>query len=84
VLFLERLYPAVVAPEIQEALLSFAKSRAKALGLPLLSTECGRGPDYTGSVQSLGSRASFEYSDGGGGVIAKGKFQIVRAHELLL
>jgi hypothetical protein len=36
VLFLERLYPAIASPEIQKALLSFAKSRAQTLGLPLL------------------------------------------------
>jgi hypothetical protein len=82
VLFLERLYPSVVAPEIQEALLSFAKSRAKALGIPLLSKECGNGVSYPNPVQSLGSRAPFEYSDAGGGVIANGRFRVDNVRQL--
>jgi hypothetical protein len=82
VLFLERLYPAVVAPELQKALLNLAHLRADKMGLPLLSKECGSGPSYVGSVQSLGSRTPFEYSDAGGGVIANGEYQILKAHQL--
>jgi hypothetical protein len=73
-----------IAPELQEALLNLARSRADKMGLPLLSKECGSGPDYVGSVQSLGSKAPFEYSDAGGSgrTIANGQYQILRAHQL--
>jgi hypothetical protein len=76
VLFLERLYPAIVAPEIQKALLSFAKSRAKALGLSLLSQGYSKEISYASPVRSLGSRAPFEYTDTGAKIIADGGFQI--------
>jgi hypothetical protein len=64
VLFLEKVYPDLVAPELKTALELFAKERAEKLGLPLLSKEVGKGDAYSNPISSKGSIAPFEYCDG--------------------
>jgi hypothetical protein len=89
VLFLSRLYPSIVKKEIQDALEAFALSRAQQLGLPLLSKEVGGKGSiiyphpiiYPYTVESLGSKAPFEYLDGyhdneGIAGVTKGTYEI--------
>lgn len=78
VLFLERLYPSVVGPELEKALELFAKNRAKKLGLKLMSQEVLDVEPGTRSISSLSSPALAEHSDGKG-CLTNGKFT-VKAH----
>lgn len=68
VLFLEKCYPAILNESLKEKLLEFAKERAKALNLPLLTMEYGSGPRYREKLQSLGGKAPYEYVDAGDGI----------------
>jgi hypothetical protein len=79
VLMLERLYPTVVAAELQEALKSFAQQRAGELGLPLLNIGDGTGTPYPHSIESLGSNAPFEYCHSSTGMTT-GIFKIIVAY----
>lgn len=72
VLFLERIYQAVGAPShANEALKRMALKRSEALGIPLASKD----NPYHNDLESLGSKAPFEYVDAEGGV-TNGKYTI--------
>ena len=55
-----------------------AEEKANKLKVPLLSLD-GKGDSYGKELQSLGGPVPFEYSDGAGGLIAKGKSAVIAA-----
>ncbi len=64
VLFLDRIYPPGCPPEWGNALVDFARKRAKALGCELTTQEPGWGTrEFSGKILSLGSRSPYEYED---------------------
>ncbi len=83
ILLQERLYSNVMDKTVEEAVDSWAKTRAKALGLTLVSKERGSGKSYPGAVKSLGGPVPFEYSDAAGGVKNRGVYEIANAHVLV-
>jgi hypothetical protein len=84
VLFLERLYPTNISPEMEEALKDFAKQRAYKLDLPLFNEGANRKPSSDLILTSLGSIAPFEYSDSVPDRITDGTYQISNVHILQL
>ena len=58
VLMMSRMYPSALNPQLQEALLSFAKKRARELGVTLIGKEVGKGDPFNGIARSLGSPAA--------------------------
>ncbi|MEK7653675.1 MAG: hypothetical protein AAB345_00130 [Patescibacteria group bacterium] len=86
-LFLERVYSVNPHPKITEAIVNFAKQRAKALGAGLYShhtenadiTESGH-PLKT--LENRNSRASHVYTDAGGGLVKRGVFKIEDAYRI--
>lgn len=72
VLFLEKNYPQTLKPEFRKALETFAKNRAKELGLDLLTKGESSGRRV---VVSLANKASYDYSDAAGG-IQNGSYKI--------
>lgn len=82
VLFLERIYPDILDEKLKDHLIDFAKERATALGLDLLSKETGSGDDYSKTLHSLGGRAPFEYVDAGNGIYTGSDWSIQVVHIL--
>ena len=77
VLLLEKLYTSgVVSQVVEDTVVKMAKSRAKTLGLPLLSTSITSDDTYNGTVRSLGGVAPYEYCDAVSGVMPDGVFEI--------
>ena len=77
VLFLERHYVSTFDETLNTALNAYAKAYAQEMGVPLLTHEAiSSGEVYKGTIEALGGKAPFEYSDAGGG-ITKGIFNIV-------
>ncbi|MEX1013263.1 MAG: hypothetical protein WDZ27_06175, partial [Waddliaceae bacterium] len=68
ILFLERAYPGNMSAENRDMIIQGAIEKAKQLGVPLLSSQMGRGEGYRGVIQSTGSYAPYEYADAGAGV----------------
>lgn len=62
-LFLEKIYPARGQQFFTEAIVKMAIVQAQRLGLPLLSLEIDEGESYGYTLESLDSRAPFEYVD---------------------
>lgn len=81
VLLQERLYSNVQDYSFKEAINKWAVEKAKAMGVPLVSSEVGEGTPYTGNVKFLGGRAPFMYSDASGGVM-RGPFETKGTHLL--
>lgn len=83
VLFLERVYPNLVDPKLKLALEAFAKQRALALGLSLLTVDPKK-PKYEGSIKSLSTlgKIPYEYSDAGDGHVTNGTFTISSSNYL--
>lgn len=78
VLFLEGVYPSLVNPQLKLALKEFAKQRAIALGMPLLTRD-GNYPKYEGSISSISTLdpISYEYSVADNGAhVTNGAFTI--------
>jgi hypothetical protein len=85
-LFLERVYAFQQHKKIDEAIVKFAKSKAKQMGVKVY-TSPGEFSDFVRSksdvgLKSTGSRAPFVYTDAGGGKRKNGKFMINRSCEL--
>ena len=78
VLFLDRIYPSPCPPTYTEALNNLAKERARSLGLRLYV----QGSDRGVSIESLGSRAPWEYEDAALGVQQNGVFTVHNAQEV--
>jgi hypothetical protein len=77
ILFLDRLYPPACPSEWKEALVDFARKRAKILNCPLATLECEKEErQLLENIVSLGSRSPYEYEDGAGGIKRKGVFTI--------
>jgi hypothetical protein len=53
---------------LEEAINNWAIRKAKEMNIPLVSKEVGAGDLYKGTVEFLGGRAPFVYTDAGGGV----------------
>ncbi len=81
VLFRDRIYPDPCPPAHKKALDGLAKERAQALGLRLY-VQGDLTVSDTISIQSLGSKAPFEYEDAADGIKAKGVFTIEKAKEM--
>lgn len=83
VLFMEEVYPGTLRSDLRSVLEHFAISRAKQLGIPLLSLESTMDSyQYSGSVESLASVAPWEYVDAIYSVADKGVFTIPTAQVL--
>lgn len=80
VLFLDRIYPSPCPPAHENALQELAKERARSLGLRLYVQ--GTGSISGVSIESLGSRAPWEYEDAAAGVQKDGVFTIYNATEV--
>ncbi len=83
VILLERIYSNFDEEMIKETIISWARNKAMAMELPLVSVEvmtkdCIR---YNGAISSLGGYAPFTYSDACGG-IQSGPFMIPLSYEL--
>jgi hypothetical protein len=82
VLFMERVYPHILHPKLLDALVQFAKVRASILNLQLTSIEVGAGKPYASVLQSLGSKAPYEYVDALNGINIDSKWSISEAFVL--
>jgi hypothetical protein len=84
-LFLERIYSTNAHQKINEAVINFAKEKAKALGVKLFS-HGKRNTKITNiqhaTLQSSGSRTPFVYTDAGGGKRKNGIYKIQNADQL--
>ncbi len=77
ILFFDKIYPPTCRPEWRDALVGFARKRAKALGCTLVEKNCGFGTEpFSGKIVSLGSRSPYEYEDGTEQMERKGIFTI--------
>ena len=75
VVFLDRIYPYSLPSLLEKAIQAYAKEKAFALGLELVSCDLKGMLPYQGRVCSLASSSPYEYADGGEGVTL-GVFQI--------
>lgn len=79
VLFLEKIYPARAEESFVEAVIEMAQLQAKRLKLPLLNAEIEEGESYSATLESLDSRAPFEYVDAQRAV-TRGAFTITKSY----
>ena len=80
-LLLERVYSNVADKAVKNAIQTWAKEKAKKVGIPLVSKEVGKGEPYPGTVEFLGGFAPYVYSDASGGIF-KGPFKTRGCHIL--
>ncbi len=86
-LFLERVYSTNNHHKIREAVVQFARKKAKRMGVGLYShasetDNVGLEASEVQSLHSRGSRNTHVYTDAGGGLITKGVFSIKSAYQI--
>ncbi len=79
VLFLEKIYPANLDAKFCEAIKKMALRKSKALGVPLLCKHKPGGTLYHSHIESLDSKAHYEYVDALSKICPKGRFVIKEA-----
>ncbi len=75
VLLVEPIYPDIVKPSITKAIVRLAKDRAQELGLPFAQNDDLK-ITYPGTLESLSSKAPYEYTDLGKQHKTNGVFEI--------
>ncbi len=63
VLFMEPVYPSTALPNVRQNMFNMAKARAASLNLTLTWAKEPDGETYNGNLESLSSRAPYEYAD---------------------
>lgn len=82
VLFLERIYTANFDKRMEKAIIDFAKERARALDLPLVSYEIKSNESFREDIHSCGGPAPFEYVDSLGEIMHSPYWTIKNAYIL--